>query len=903
MENVNNNNNEVLNLEEKSIENDSGKSNNISLLDKTNSPKSIKNSPSASIKFDFNAESSKDLKHKIKEIQKKIIKSKKIKSIVYDILSKDSDERTNQEVITVGNYLSRNYEYFINLKQNDSQFKINELCKICKLEKFQPGDTIILYGDIADKFYIVLEGLVEVFIPIYSEKEITPYEYLKILDKIKRTNILKYKRVRAKNTKFTFETMDISRVDPNTTLMKSKFNFCLENEEKKGEYGEGFSFGEIALIKKTTRNATIKAVENTFCLSISKDDYNEVVREIDTNKLLKEIDLFKQQYQFFNCFNNEKMIRIFNCFSRIILYKGDYLYHQNDINDYIYLIIKGNFEVYSYISYSWLNEYYDYIDDSLGNILFYMISNHNLTYNELQEIIETIKKNVTPSPMNNLNHGLFDNFNKLNKKIRKDNLYFIKNDEEQINNKKNVFRINLNKVDYNDMFGLEDSFEFKRKFYSVKCISNSAELKCIKITDLLRIIWNSKIEDYFYILKLIINKKNILKNKIINSVHNLEKKILFDLDIRYENLINYKENIYNKKENPSKNELSLKEKIKTNFFKKNRNKEGDNELNKVISTLKVKGYKASIQEILDEKINILPDEKSEEEKKTFKKNNSINNNILKNLIKSRKTNPHIFKFKKESHLSFNSSEIKNNSFLLNPNVSKNIASNYTLFKNNIKNLEFSGLSNDNIKNEEINNSNLEKNISKLNKSNNYKESMSILDKILKTPHYLNFSSKLGNKKALLYKKNKSRKLKINNNIINKNPVIKLYSIDKPRLQIKNKTNIITSKTNLFLLKNSAPINYPNKIYQYISQKSKIENKRRDIFNTLKKGKLINKILDNKTTYEENSANEENTQKYFYDKRRSIEPIVKKKILIRKDLSYKTINKFSFKNWKSSIFNQ
>ena len=67
--------------------------------------------------------------------------------------------------------------------------------------------------------------------------------------------------------------------------------------------------------------------------------------------------------------------------------------------------------------------------------------------------------------------------------------------------------------------------------------------------------------------------------------------------------------------------------------------------------------------------------------------------------------------------------------------------------------------------------------------------------------------------------------------------------------------------------------------------------------------MINKILDNKTTYEENSANEENTQKYFYDKRKSIEPIIKKKILIRKDLSYKTMNKFSFKNWKSSIFNQ
>ena len=910
MENVNNNDNEGLIFKRKISKNDSSKSKNLAPLENTNSPKQKKDSSKTgideeSIDLVLNSPSAKYLKMKTRANQNKVLKSKQMKNLVFSILLKDSNTRTNQEVLIVANYLSKNYKYFINLKKNDSQQKINELSKICKLEKFHPGDTIILYGDIGDKFYIVLEGQVEIYIPEYYEKEITPYEYLEILDKIRRKDKLKYERVKSKNNRFTFETFDINKVDKNTTFMKSKFIFILENEEKKGQYGEGFSFGEIALIKKTTRNATIKSMENTFCLSISKNDYNEVVREIDTKKLIKEIDAFKQQYQFFNCFNNEKMIKIFNCFSRILLNRGDYLYHQNDINDYIYLVVKGNFEVYSYISYSWLNEYYDYIDDSLGNILFYMISNHNLSYTELEEVIKNIKKNINPSPMNDLNKSLADKINMITKKNMKDNLYLIKNDEEQINNDKNVFRINLNKSDCNDIYGLEDCFDFKRKFYSVKCISNTAELKCIKVTDLIRIIWNSKIDDYFYILKLIMNKKNILKNKIINYAQNLEKKILFDLDSRYENLINYKENIYNKKENTSKNEISLKEKIQTNFFKKNHKREDENEINKVISTLKVKGYKTSIQEILDKRINILPSEKSKEEKKLLKINNTINNDILKNLLKSRKTNHHIFKFKKvSSHLSFNSSETKNNSFLSYPYTNKNISSNYTSFKkNNIKNLEFSGLSNFNAQSEDISNSNLENNISRLTKNNNLKESMSLLDKIVKTPNNLNFSTKFGNKKVFLYKKNKNRKSKNNQFLINKNPVINFLNIEKPRLNFKSKSNIFSSKINLNLIKKSNSIDYSQNIYQNISQKSKIENKRRDIFNTMKKEKIINNISGNKTQNEENSLIQENIQKYFYNKRRTINPIRKNNSLIKKDISFNSIKKLSFQGLKSSIFNK
>ena len=757
----------------------------------------------------------------------KLSKSEQLKNLIFEILSKDSNSRNSQELLIVGDYLLKNYDYFKNLKNNSTQIKMEKIAKICKLEKFKPNETIIVYGDIGNKFYIVLEGQVGVFLPEYYEKELTPFEYFKLLEKIKRVDKFKYERLKSKNNQISFDNINMN-VLYNSKFMKNKIKLFLEKNDKKGEYGEGFTFGDIALLKQSTRNATVKSLINTTCISIDKSDYIEAIKEIESKKLLKDIDLFKKKYQFFNCFNNERMIKIFNCFSKIELYKGDYLFHQNDINDNIYIVIRGNFEVYSYISYSWLNEYYHYIDDSLGNILFYMISNPNLRFDEFQDLVENIKLNITKSPMKNINYSICNDINISNKNNSKDNLYYIKCDEEQMNNNKNIFKIDINKVNYNDIFGLEDCFDFKRKFYTVKCISESAELKSIKINDLLRIIWNSKKSDYLYILRLIMNKKNILKNKIINSVKSLEKKIMSGFDTRYENLI--ENNIYNKKEDIP-NDLKLNNKIKNN-------KQKEQEKNRIISAIKLKGYNTSIQDILDKNIKILPQEKSLNDKKNFQIKKSMNYQLLKNLFKKNNNNPHIFKFNKKLCNSLYYSESKNDSIISNFSPTSKKLTNYTTYNNVIKKnrniIEFSGLNIDKQEKDDISYNNT----NRLNKTNNIERSLSSMNKYKKKTNFFSF-----------YSGRKNKKINLNKNIKRKSKELKFNSFIIPKFTPKSNTYITSAKHNFNFIRKSISFGLNNNIEMmkpYMSPQTKLENKRKDIFSAVKKVKFIKKSMDNKT---------------------------------------------------------
>ena len=211
--------------------------------------------------------------------------------------------------------------------------------------------------------------------------------------------------------------------------------------------------------------------------------------------------------------------------------------------------------------------------------------------------------------------------------------------------------------------------------------------------------------------------------------------------------------------------------------------------------------------------------------------------------------------------------------------------------------------------------------------------MSLFDKIVKTPNYLCFSSISRNKKqGTLYKNNKNKVKnifnsnstpKINNNkfisYINYNILnhLKLKSIETPRsrLKLKNKTNIFNANNNLRLLKRTISINYYTKDMEQnkpnISLKLRNQKKKKDIFNTIRKGNLTSAVMDKKLNFVNDDfiVNKQNNDKFYfkddYSKITSSQNIRNKfetrhKTFIKKKIKFGFNDSYSLKDKQSNI---
>ena len=126
------------------------------------------------------------------------------KEYVFHFLSKIPGLRPFKDLFPIAEYLSQNYNYFKKIKNEQGLNFLEKITRISRLETFQKGATIIRFGEMGDKFYIVLEGTVEIFKPKFIEKEETPNNFLRELKKIKdiERDETKYKRIKNKNLNF-----------------------------------------------------------------------------------------------------------------------------------------------------------------------------------------------------------------------------------------------------------------------------------------------------------------------------------------------------------------------------------------------------------------------------------------------------------------------------------------------------------------------------------------------------------------------------------------------------------------------------------------------------------------------------------------------------------------------------
>jgi CRP-like cAMP-binding protein len=342
------------------------------------------------------------------------------------------------------------------------------------------------YGENGDKFYIVLKGKIALYKPIYNRKEMTLQKYTDLMYDIKYHELdqLKFDRMIEKNNHLIIDVEILFKLDSNAQSMKQKSYFFIEEDQLLGIFSDGFPFGEIALMKNCTRNASVKAIDETYCISLTKSDYNKIIRELEQKRLEKSLNMFKRDFPLFENWPNNLMLKIFNSISKLELLKGDYLSKQNQDSDFIYLINNGTFELYSMISYGWVQNFYSYIINAKGNIVKKMIDK-KLRDIDLKKIYDNLLINNQNSPFQfdpyQSKNGIVSHFKNIG-------LVDLKNEDEKILNSNQLFKVLIRRIDYKDIIGLEDALECKKRFYYVKCISDYGEIQKVSVFDFIKVL-------------------------------------------------------------------------------------------------------------------------------------------------------------------------------------------------------------------------------------------------------------------------------------------------------------------------------------------------------------------------------------------------------------------------------
>ena len=433
-------------------------------------------------------------------IRKYIVEAMTYEGVV-NVLKKEKHFRTKQEIKAIAEFLALKNDFFNKLKQSN-QSTLYAVVNVLNIETYNQGDTIINYGEEGDKLYVVLEGKVAVYKPKQIEKEMQIKDFISYLRKLKFNSTCPYvlQRVEEYNKyNYNIEYLKENNYDYDCVKdLNSIKCFIVEDYNKVFEGGEGTSFGEVALIQKTTRNATIIAQTKTNIASLDKEDYHSLMRIIEARKYYDRISQMKHKYLIVRSWTNQSIIRLINNLVTYNMLSGDILYHQGDICDGIYFVLSGTFEISMEVNDELIEETKKYI---------------KLRVNNLFEFIQNYRGKKIPT--------------------EKAVIEFITNGNELVGSfpsikkgKDNSEKIILRKVNANECFGLEDMFELKKRFYSVTCTSVNAQVQKIQMIDLVNILFKCNQESIDDIQQYIQEKKTFILKQICNYFKVKETNII-----------------------------------------------------------------------------------------------------------------------------------------------------------------------------------------------------------------------------------------------------------------------------------------------------------------------------------------------------------------------------------------
>ena len=461
---------------------------------------------------------------------------------VIELIKTPPLNRTKSESRTIQYYLCQNIDYFKRLTQDpDGNEKIPKIISVLNSESFKKGEHVIHFGEIGDKFYVILSGNVSIYKPSPKNINMTLREYVDYLVRIRdrEKDLLKFERIQNYNS--NIDKVQLLIINYNSSKLPystRKIPVVIEEERFLVKKGPGDYFGEMALTRNETRNANIIADEECEMISIERSDYRKIIKDLEEQKINSQIKNFKTDYPFFRDWPTNRCLRLLSSFDSDILSKGDYVYKQNSLANYIYIIKKGEFEVTSDINFSSYEQFIDYIYDSSNSLLKDMdnpllwkediiqrrINNANennkcpcvLTLPPIYKIILshkiTFNSNFTEKNTIENNETNLEKNNNLNEDNKANDVNYLNNDNQD----KAIRRINIKKLEAPQIFGLIEPFELKRRFCNIKCNSREGIIQKMPFIEFLQLLPKDK-KIRFILEQTLFNRKKEIIEQLKNG--------------------------------------------------------------------------------------------------------------------------------------------------------------------------------------------------------------------------------------------------------------------------------------------------------------------------------------------------------------------------------------------------
>ena len=438
---------------------------------------------------------------------------------IITLLQIDKDLKTQKDIQELKDYLTSHYDYFKNLlKQSEERFL--KLIPLLRYEIFQKNERIMNFGDEGDKCYILLKGRVGIYKPFPVTKSMTLRKFVEHLNKVKNEerNNSKFERLLNYNSKIDKNYLYLIDFDYKRIQKYSKpLNVVLEEERLLAEGKEGISFGEMALIKNEPRNATIIALEHCSMISIEKHDYNKIIKDVEEQKIIKELSGFRDKYPIFKLWPSGKCFPLISGLISQELVKDEYVYKQNEFPDYIYIIKEGVFEISSYYNFETYERFIEYIHDTTYSLIPYI--NNPFEWKEdknARRIDLAFQKNLSPFivDIELEDKVILSHKEKLASTNREE---IVKNLEDELNkNKRQIYKTKIRNLYAPDIFGFVEALELKQRLTNIKCISQKGIVLKFPLREFLQILPTDK-KNNFTLQQRIFEEKKYIITQLRNS--------------------------------------------------------------------------------------------------------------------------------------------------------------------------------------------------------------------------------------------------------------------------------------------------------------------------------------------------------------------------------------------------